>query len=106
MTHPIRSALASLADIPAERAPKAKPRGYKLRTYHDRKVATLLTDEQVLAARAAYEFDGAKARNLALQYGVSRSYMYHLLTYQTRSKLIPERHKHERPVFQTERRVS
>lgn len=51
---------------------------------------TLLTDEQVLECRSAYEFEGVKPLTLSRRYGVSYNYMKALLDYQTRSKLIPK----------------
>lgn len=52
---------------------------------------TLLTDDQVLACRAAHEFGCDTPARLARQYGTSRDYMRALLSYETRSKLIPKR---------------
>jgi hypothetical protein len=62
--------------IPVEGAP---PRAFK----------TLMTDAQVLECRALAEFEGKTTQELADRYGVKRDYMYKLLSYTTRSKLIP-----------------
>ncbi|SAL02793.1 hypothetical protein AWB80_08442 [Caballeronia pedi] len=96
---PLRSALHSLADVPAERQePAAKQTGYRLRTGKPSKAKTVLTDAQVLRMREQHEFEGVPARKLAEEYGLDREYVYKLLDYRTRSKLIPARHKTEKPV--------
>lgn len=63
-------------------------------------IKTLLTDEQVLDVRRQYEFEGVSPETLYLQtkeFGVSRDYLYRLLQYQTRSKLIPVAKPNTRP---------
>lgn len=68
-------------------------RGYKLIDEARRQLTnTLMTDAQVLECRARYEFEtGWLPKRLAQEYGTSAAYMYQLLSYQTRSKLIPKR---------------
>lgn len=55
---------------------------------------TLLTDEQVLEIRSLHEFDGWKRAQLFEKYGhlgITLGYLTKLLSYETRSKLIPRR---------------
>ena len=72
-------------------APKPEPQPKAEKPAKARK--TLLTDEQVLECRAAYEFGGVKPATLVRQYGVPMTYMRALLAYEVRSKLIPKQHK-------------
>lgn len=51
----------------------------------------LMTDAAVLQCWARAEFQGWTLPRCARAYGVSRDYMRRLLSYQTRSKLIPKR---------------
>lgn len=76
---PAASAPVARAKVPAKAEKPAKARN------------TLLTDEQVLECRAAYEFEGVKRITLERRYGVTSDYMRNLLDYTTRSKLIPKR---------------
>jgi hypothetical protein len=79
--------------IPRRRGPAAAP-GYRLPRADDqpKKFRTLLTDEQVLECRVAFEFNGAASLELAKIYGTSPAYMRDLLSYKVRSKLIPSLH--------------
>lgn len=51
----------------------------------------LLTDAEVLEARALMEFGGATSTVVAERYGVTNAYVSRLKLYLTRSKLIPDR---------------
>lgn len=58
------------------------------------KKKVILTDEQVIECRTRYEFEGWSRRRLLDEYekyGVTNQYLYNLLSYATRSKLIPKR---------------
>jgi len=79
----------SLRDEPPE---KPAGSGYRLATDKPRAYQTLMTDDEVLECRAAFEFGGATRAQLAEKYGVSITYMRALLSYATRSKLIPRQH--------------
>lgn len=83
---------ASLADDPP--AQPAAQTGYKLPRAGDKpkKFQTLLTDEEVLACRAAFEFEGATRAELVERFGVTPKYLRALLDYATRSKLIPHQY--------------
>lgn len=48
----------------------------------------LLTDDQVREARRLHEKEMWSKKALAEKYGTSEPYMYHLLTYTTRTKVI------------------
>jgi hypothetical protein len=90
-------ARATIKALTAEHAPAPKQRrskGYKLVDEGRRapSVHVLLTDAQVLECRSRFEFErGWALERLAAEYGTSRDYMRQLLSYQTRSKLIPRR---------------
>jgi len=53
----------------------------------------LMTDQQVLECRESYERHNATPMALAVKYNTSIDYMRRLLSYETRSKLIPEYHR-------------
>lgn len=57
---------------------------------------TLLTDDQVLEARALHEFDGWPERDITKAFSLSPTYTRQLLTYLVRSKLIPKRNQPRR----------
>lgn len=50
-----------------------------------------LTDEDILTIRGRYEFQGERPENLACDFNVSRDYIYSVVHYWTRSKLVPVR---------------
>lgn len=53
---------------------------------------TLLTEQQVLECRARHEFFNWTSARCAKYYGTTSSYMYQLLDYRLRSKLIAKPH--------------
>jgi hypothetical protein len=76
------------------RASSVNPADRPSRPYHHGKHyggKTTLTDAQVLEFRARYQFGGESRQKLAAEFGLEDQYAYRLLTYETRSRLVPTR---------------
>lgn len=85
-----------LNDIMQRMISKLPPDPLKIKKPSTKKLNVILTDEQVIECRTRYEFEGWSKKKLLAeysQYGVSENYLYSLLTYNTRSKLVPKNHK-------------
>lgn len=74
-----------------EKPARIKQTGYRLQVQGAKPAAykTKMADADVLECRRLYEREGARPADLAIRFGVSREYVYSLVHYATRSKLIP-----------------
>ena len=66
-----------------------RARGYDLNRVKNHKV--LMNDQQVLEARWMYEFGEWTRQRVATHYGMTFAYIIALLSYQTRSKIMPSK---------------
>lgn len=78
-----RHVMHAFYPTPSPRKPEPKSRAPRSRLK--------FTDEEVLLIRTKAEYEGYTCRDLAEAFDVDYQYMYRLLTYQVRSKLVPKR---------------